>query len=185
MIANSLHGLSSRALVFECAALLLIAPLAGCDKSSLDGGIRELSRAISADPNNASAYGRRGSAHFSNGEYDSAISDYSDAIRISPDDAGYFSGRGHAFRAKGDYGRAISDYGEAIRLNPRAAIHYRSRALVHLFNKADYDSAIRDYTEAIKISPRDGPSYVGRGNAYDAKGDKAKAGEDYAKAREL
>jgi tetratricopeptide (TPR) repeat protein len=165
--------------------LLLILPLAGCGWNGSGGALREYSKAIKAKPNDASAYNGRGDAYYLKGDLDGAIRDYTEAIKSAPDIAKYYSNRGHAYRAKGDYGSAIRDYTEAIRINPRAGIYYRNRAMVHMYNKADYDSAIADYTEAIKVSPRDGSNYIGRGNAYDAKGDRARAGEDYAKAREL
>src|SRR5262249_23380295 len=46
----------------------------------------------------------------------------------------------------------------------------------------DYDRAIADLNEAIRLDPRRTLAYSERGHAYAAKGDHAKAREDYDKA---
>jgi hypothetical protein len=47
------------------------------------------------------------------------------------------------------------------------------------YDQKDYDRAIADYTEAIRMKPGYAPAYVGRGNAYRAKGDYDRAIADF------
>jgi tetratricopeptide (TPR) repeat protein len=45
--------------------------------------------------------------------------------------------------------------------------------------------AIADYTEAIRLDPKYALAYNNRGNAYEKKGEKLKAAEDFARAKQL
>jgi len=49
----------------------------------------------------------------------------------------------------------------------------------------DFDSAIAAFTEAIRLDPEDAEAYYGRGVAYEKKGEKSKAEEDFAQAKKL
>jgi Tfp pilus assembly protein PilF len=51
--------------------------------------------------------------------------------------------------------------------------------------KRDYDSAAKAFTEAIRLDPRDAEAYSSRGVAYQKKGDKVKAEDDFAQAKKL
>ncbi len=51
--------------------------------------------------------------------------------------------------------------------------------------KHDYDAAIDAFTEAIRLDPENAEAYWNRALAYNTKDEKAKAGEDFARAKEL
>jgi tetratricopeptide (TPR) repeat protein len=54
------------------------------DKGKYDEAIADYTKAISLDPNDATAYTNRGLAYESKGEVDRAIADYTKAIEINP-----------------------------------------------------------------------------------------------------
>ena len=54
-----------------------------------------------------------------------------------------------------------------------------------LRDKGEHDKAIADCTEAIRLDPKYAKAYYNRGWAYGRQGDKTKAEEDFARAREL
>jgi tetratricopeptide (TPR) repeat protein len=49
-------------------------------------------------------------------------------------------------------------------------------------NKEEYDRAIADYTQALKLDPKYALAYSNRGFAYEQKGQKTLAIQDYEKA---
>jgi len=49
----------------------------------------------------------------------------------------------------------------------------------------DFDKAIADFNEAIRLDPNNAQAYQNRGVAYEKKGEKAKAEEDFAQAKKL
>jgi Tfp pilus assembly protein PilF len=56
---------------------------------------------------------------------------------------------------------------------------------ISYFEKEDYDAAITAFSEAIRLDPKDAKAYYGRAHAYLQKGEKAKADEDFARAKKL
>ncbi len=65
--------------------------------------------------------------------------------------------------------------------SPEALFH---RGICH-FNEGDLDRAIADFTEAICLKPDMAAAYYNRSHAYEEKGDKDKAQQDYEKAKAL
>jgi len=51
--------------------------------------------------------------------------------------------------------------------------------------RTNFDKAIADFNEAIRLDPKDPQAYQNRGIAYEKKGEKAKAEEDFAQAKKL
>ena len=47
------------------------------------------------------------------------------------------------------------------------------------------NQAVQDYSRAIQLNPKDGSYYKNRGLAYQALGRNIKAGDDFAKAKQL
>jgi tetratricopeptide (TPR) repeat protein len=95
--------------------------------------------------------------------------------------------RGNAFQARGHLDRAIADYDQSVKLNPNSIIGYNCRAKGNHLRNA-FDAAIADFNEAIALdpnSPEAAPAFVGRGNAYLAKGDIDHAIADYGESIRL
>ncbi len=53
------------------------------------------------------------------------------------------------------------------------------------YGKGEYAKAIADLTEAVRLDPKNAKAYDNRGLAFQQKGEKAKAEEDFARAKEL
>jgi tetratricopeptide (TPR) repeat protein len=80
------------------------------------------------------------------------------------------------------------DYSESIRLNPIAR-YYGTRAEIY-YKKKDYTRAITDFNEAIRLESKilgiQSYSYwQGRGLAFQAVGDRARARADFVRSEEL
>ena len=151
-----------------------------------DKAIREYTKAIRQEPDNAEYYFKRGYAYQCKGEFDIAIADYTDAIRLDPKMALYYSARGYLYgnNGKKDYDKAIADYSEAIRLDPNYSDAYNNRGVVYAM-KGDNDRAIADYNEAIRLNPNLAGAYYNRGVEYYYKKDSDRAIADWNQAIRL
>ena len=114
-----------------------------------DAAIRELSKIIRLNPEDAKAYSKRGGYLEKKGDYDKAIDDYSNAIRLDPKDAKSYYKRAVCFEAVRKYDKAIQDCTVAIRLSPDNARQYALRGLCH---KMEYNDvkAMADSEEASR-----------------------------------
>ena len=152
----------------------------GTDDQRIEGCTAVIRSGRYTGANLAVAYFQRGRAWDGKNDDDRAIADYSEAVRLNPKVGDYFYNRGLDYTVKGDFTRAIADYTAAINLNPREPDYYEWRGLA-LRKHEEFDRAISDYTKAIELDPR--PSryfaYVGRGAAYEGKGLKGRAIEDF------
>jgi tetratricopeptide (TPR) repeat protein len=81
--------------------------------------IRDYTRALEVDANNAYAYYNRGISHDRNGDYMQAIDDFSAAIRLLPTNADFYHNRGFCYRKKNDFEAAVKDYTRALEIDPR------------------------------------------------------------------
>jgi Flp pilus assembly protein TadD len=152
-------------------------------KRDFGKAIADYSKAIRLSPRNAVLYFNRGDTYQVMGEYDRAILDFNESLRLDPRDAGVYNTRGNAYAKKRDFSKAIADYSEAIRLSPHA-VYYFNRGDTY-FAMQDYGRALADLGESLRLDPRDAGVYVTRGVAYQAKGEKQKAIDDYTKALSL
>ncbi len=116
-----------------------------------------------------------------------AIDDWTVAIRLKPDSAEAYYFRGRAYACKGeDKAKSLADYNEAIRLKPDYADAYYFRALS--YGDADRDKQIADLTAALRLklnAERACWAYCSRGSAFERKGDRAAALDDYTAAIRL
>ena len=75
-------------------------------------------RAIKSNPNDATAYFGRGSAHLKASEFDSAIADFTKPIELNPKLALAYSNLGWTYEAIGDEREAIAHYRKALEFEP-------------------------------------------------------------------
>ncbi|MCL4254780.1 MAG: tetratricopeptide repeat protein, partial [Anaerolineae bacterium] len=137
-----------------------------------DRAIPEYTQSLHLNPNNPTAYYRRGVAYEEMGQFELANADYDQAIHQAdklihnnPQDSEAYRARGSAYDNKREYDRAIADFDEAIRLNPKFDIAYNNRGLAY-DNKREYDRAIADFDEAIRLNPNYALAYNNRGVVY-------------------
>lgn len=157
------------------------------DKKDFNGAVKLFDEAIELNPNNAEAWGGRGTAYYNLKQYDRAIQDYNTAIELNPNYSGYYKSRGRAYNHLKQYEQAIKDFNKAIELNPKDFNAYHSRANVYLGLKK-YEQAILDCNKAIELDPvkrYTSVYYILRGICYQKLGDNIKAQADFAKAKEL
>ena len=93
-------------------------------EQEVDCPISDYTNAIESNPNNATAYLGRGTAHLKAFDFDSAIADFTRAIELEPNDASAYTNRGSAHYEKGEFDHAIADFNKALELNPKSALAY-------------------------------------------------------------
>src|SRR6476660_5176781 len=93
-------------------------------EQGVDCPISDYTKALESDPNNATAYLGRGTAHLKAFDFDSAITDFTKAIELKPNNDSAYTNRGAAYYEKAEFDRAIADFTKAIDLNPRSALAY-------------------------------------------------------------
>ena len=70
-------------------------------EQEVDCPISDYTKAIESDPNNATAYLGRGTAHLKAFNFDSAIADFTKAIELNTNDASAYTNRGSCPLRKG------------------------------------------------------------------------------------
>ncbi|MGE5137979.1 MAG: tetratricopeptide repeat protein, partial [Rudaea sp.] len=122
-------------------------------KDQLDEAIKEYSKAIRLDPQNAKGYVLRGYAWQRKWELERALQDFSEAIRLDPEDCNLYGLRGIIWRGLGDLARARDDLNKALQINPEYALAYRERGIVSRM-EGEYDKSIDDSNAAIRFAPQ-------------------------------
>jgi len=152
---------------------------------NFDSAIDAYGKAISLDPQNATAYNNRGFVYTHHkGKFDLAIADFNKAIQLSPQFAEAYNNRGFALYNTGRHDPAIADFDRAIQLNPRYTQAHNNRGFAY-HNKGRLDLAIADYTKSIQFNPQNAIAYINRGSIYHDTGQYELALRDFNKALEL
>jgi tetratricopeptide (TPR) repeat protein len=159
------------------------------DKGDYDIAIAD--DALKLGPPDGIIFHNRGNAWRGKGDYAKAIADYDMSIKADPRSAFSFQNRGISKEALGDLGGALADINQAIRLDPTLPQPLINRTSIWRA-KGDLDRAIADGGEAIRLAREKPPvnimtppnsvlisGYTHRALAYEAKGDYARAREDY------
>jgi tetratricopeptide (TPR) repeat protein len=139
------------------------------EELATDPVIRELTRRISTNRNDRTAYYRRGQIYAIKHAYSLAVLDFNEVIKLDPKDSQAYNNRCWALAATGDALRALEDCEEALRISPGFADALDSRGLVNLKMGRTGDS-IRDYSEVLQKNPRSASSLYGRGIAKQRSG---------------
>ena len=119
-------------------------------------------------------------SHAEKPDLDAALADYAEAVRLEPNSFVPFILRANIYAGKGEQELAIKDYDRAIELSPRADFYNNRGNALRKTGKVDL--AIADLDQAIKLDANYFGAYWNRGLAYQDKGDKEKAADDYKKA---
>ncbi|KJC50826.1 caspase family protein [Bradyrhizobium sp. LTSP857] len=161
------------------------------DKGDYDIAIADFDDALKQGPPSGIIFHNRGNAWRGKGDYTKAIADYDMSIKADPRSAFSFQNRGIAKEALGDLDGALADINQAIRLDPTLPQPLINRTAIWRA-KGDLDRAISDGSEAIRLAKEKPPvnimtppnsvlisGYTHRALAYEAKGDYARAQDDY------
>lgn len=168
-------------LVFNFSAFGQTSP---CAEDDYDCRIAVATKAIKANPRNASEYVNRANALDDKGAFEEAINDYDKAIELDPKDVLAYLNRGLAYYAHGNLNQAITDYTKVIALEPDNGIAYQNRANAY-DDSGNFAQAIKDYNKSIELNPDSVLAYLNRGIAYYKKSDFVRALGDLTKTIEL
>jgi hypothetical protein len=150
----------------------------GVNEKEIEGGCggprRDMRRRI-AEMKVAQTYLNRGEAHATKGDLDAAITDFTKALQHDSSFAPAYYARALAHEKKGDIDKAIQDFTEVIWFNRKEATT----------STAEGAKVIADSNASIGFNGNLGMLYYARGHAYQKKGEKAKAEEDFAQAKKL
>lgn len=161
------------------------------DKGDYDIAIADFDDALKLGPPSGTIFHNRGNAWRGKHDYPKAIADYDMAIKSDPKSVFSFQNRGISKEALGDLDGALADINQAIRLDPALPQPLINRTAIWRA-RGDLERAITDGSEAIRLTKDKPPvnimtppnsvlisGYTHRALAYEAKGDYARAREDY------
>lgn len=148
--------------------------------------IRDFSAVLEIEPDNESAFQRRGAAIMAmTGDADLAEKDIQKAIEIDPQaDMAYVSmEKGLLLAGAGKHKQAIEQFDKALK-SPDSVPAFRA---AYLTARADswaelgnLDAAIKDYTEAISLDPAESRAVASRAGLWQKKKEYRRAAQDYA-----
>lgn len=144
------------------------------------GDLEDLTRAIEQNPQDVSAYIKRGNVYRKMKQYDNAIADYTKALSLDSHSTYAYDFRGACYNFKGEYDKALDDLNKAISLSPNFADAYYNRHYAY-YKKKMYERAIEDLTKVISLRPdkNNFPIYALRGKVYEEMGLHDMAAKDY------
>jgi predicted TPR repeat methyltransferase len=126
--------------------------------------IQDLNRKLRANPNDATAFYRRGQLYAKNDDFSRAIMDFDATIRLNPKDAEALNNRCWVRAIIGDLHAALQDCDTSLQIRPNYADSLDSRGFVKL-KMGQPQNAIADYDAALQLSARKASSLYGRGIA--------------------
>jgi tetratricopeptide (TPR) repeat protein len=138
-----------------------------------------LKKGASKKPHDSSAQREYGVALYATGQLDDAKKQYIKAIAANPKDATLYNNLGNIERDLADYNGAASAYDKAISLNAQLLNAYVNLANMQIYNQHNTDSGISTYQKALKGLPGNNEIRLLLGLAYEQKGDKAAAVQQY------
>ena len=116
-------------------------------------------------------------------KFKQAIPLCNEALKLNPNNSDAYTYRGHVYQVLGDHVQAFRDSTKAIELNPNDVAAWNNRAWAYYEHYKNYKKALADFNKAIELEPN-AASYIGRGRVYLALGDRKRANEDFAKAKD-
>jgi predicted O-linked N-acetylglucosamine transferase (SPINDLY family) len=144
---------------------LHLSGLIAAKSGQLDVAIQLISKAISINSVNPSAYCNIGNVYLNIGKHDFAIEAYSKALELKPNYGDAYFSRGLAYQGLNKLDLAIADYESAININPK-----HIGAITNLGNifksQKKIDEAINCYSNAIALNPPNPEPFNNRGNLY-------------------
>ena len=154
------------------------------DKEKLKGELEKWEREIALDPENFTAYVKRGNVLDDLGRSEEALDSYNSALEINPAYDKAYCNRGIVLKKLERKEEALSSYDKALEINPENdATHYnRGHILDDLGRK---EEALQSYEKALEINPGDHAAYYNKGNILNDLGRKKEALDSYNKALEI
>ncbi len=161
-----------------------LAALGKSNTRSDDPAIRELDNRLQLNPNDATAYYKRGLLFAQFGDFQRALQDFDQTLRLNPKDAESLNNRCWVRAIVGELQPALRDCDEALQIRPGFADALDSRGFVSL-KLGQLVKAIADYDLAIRIDPKRASSLYGRGIAKIRTSNTAAGNHDIAAAKAI
>lgn len=141
-------------------------------------------REIAVDPENFTAYVKRGNALDDLGRREEALDSYDKALEINPACDKAYCNRGIVLKKLKREEEALASYDQALEINPRSnAAHYnRGHILDDLGRK---EEALESYDKALEINPDDHAAHYNKGNILSDLGRKEEALTSYDQALKI
>lgn len=126
--------------------------------------MRDISKAISLNPDLAKAYANRGWIYKSNSEYPKAVADFSRAIELEPQNPTVYTYRASCYMEMGQMDKAVKDLDKSISLddsepNPNAL----STLAVLKEQLGDYKTSTELFQKVVQSRPDDALGYYNLG----------------------
>jgi tetratricopeptide (TPR) repeat protein len=146
-------------------------------RESLDRAIAFFERALTHDPNYASAYAGLGAAYDLKGSFltlpdlsQKAIESLRKAIELNPKLANAHSWLGSALAEVNRFDESIASFQEALRLEPDDDSARSGLARLYWLRLGRIDEAITEFERAIDLNPESGYSYLQLAQLYALRG---------------
>jgi tetratricopeptide (TPR) repeat protein len=154
-------------------------------KRDYQRAISDATAAIQHQPRDAEAFLLRGQARVETGQASEAIEDLTRAIKLKPKSPDAYYYRALAYVGTHNLAKAVADWTEVIKLDPKNAPAYASRGLAQVDRGTDLNAAMADFDKSLQLNPQMGAAHFGRARVYEKWGDRQKAQEEAARARQL
>lgn len=154
------------------------------EEGRIEEALDVLTRAIIANPNDASLIGTRGSLLLAHDRVFDALVDLEKAVTLAPDNALLLVNRSQAHRKFNRYQEAMADLDKAVALSPELVPARFNRGVL-LYAEAKYQEALADFDVCIRVAPGTAGPYFNRAVTRNALGDQAEAVSDMNKFIEL
>jgi tetratricopeptide (TPR) repeat protein len=153
------------------------------NNNQYDEAIKDLSLALSINPNSKEALYCRADSYYDKKSFNESIMDYTRLIELDvPNVAEIHASRGNAYLELKQYDLALNDYNKAIELEPYYSLFKFYRA--YLFQTTNkFPEAIVDYDSVIELDPNDYVALTNRGEVYYEVGNIVRARLDFMKAK--
>lgn len=161
----------------------------------VEEAVADCSEAIRLAPEWHLPYLHRAQFAHGRGQLDAAMTDYNTAVGLlsqaSPGPSGpegdpmmalVYCRRGHVRLDQSCEAEAEADFAEARRSHPAATAGYLGEMWLR---RGNHDRALEALSQLVALCPQDAQSYVGRGLAFEARGDLEQAHADYTTAIRL
>jgi tetratricopeptide (TPR) repeat protein len=151
------------------------------------GALADLNQGVTLAPNNADIYSFRAAVKGSLlNDPQGALADFNQAINLNPKSYATYILRGIVKSGKlNDSQGALADFNQAIALNPKSAEAYGARGVLKYELLNDSSGALQDLSYSINLNPGSGANYFNRGHLFYMTNRRAKALQDFRKAREI
>jgi len=114
-----------------------------------DAIIEKCTQTLTANPQDAAAYGQRGAAYIKKKDYAKAVADFTEAIKLN-DKGDFYGGRGDGYRMLGKHDLAVADYTAAIKMNGRHPHYFGMRGNSYMA-LGKQEEAIADMEKALEL----------------------------------